>query len=189
MRLRFAMEFILADIQLWIESQMLMNPQIKRRKMQTVKEIDKNIKTSRDQLICLYDQINKIEENMACLKAERKIANKKEQELFIDNWLCEHFGISNQKEARQKSIFIIFDKAANFIKSVSIGIGEEFRYIGPVEDKSTLEYWLKKNKLYAHRASSFCDRDRSWYDLSLKDQLKNLSWKFDSNGKLKKTQW
>lgn len=43
MRLRFAMEFILAEIQLWIESQMLMKPQIKRRKMQTVKEIDKVI--------------------------------------------------------------------------------------------------------------------------------------------------
>lgn len=33
MRLRFAMEFILAEIQLWIESQMLMKPQIKRRKI------------------------------------------------------------------------------------------------------------------------------------------------------------
>ena len=52
-----------------------------------------------------------------------------------------------------------------------------------------MEYWLRENKLYAHRASSFCDRNRNWYNLSFKEQLENLCWEFDKNGKLKKTQW
>ena len=52
-----------------------------------------------------------------------------------------------------------------------------------------MEHWLRENKLYAHRASSFCDRNRNWYNLSFKEQLENLCWEFDKNGKLKKTQW
>ena len=108
---------------------------------------------------------------------------------IFDNWLNEHFGIQNQEEARQKSIFIVFDKNANFVKTVTTGYGEEFHYVSPVEDEDTMEYWLRKNKLYAHRASSFCDRNRNWYDLSFKAQLENLCWEFDKNGKLKKTQW
>lgn len=59
----------------------------------------------------------------------------------------------------------------------------------PVEDEDTMEHWLRENKLYAHRASSFCDRNRSWYSLPLKEQLKNIGWDFDETGKLIKTQW
>ena len=47
-----------------------------------------------------------------------------------------------------------------------------------------MEYWLKKNKLYAHSASSFCDRNYAWYQKSFKEQLENLCWEFDKNGKL-----
>lgn len=157
--------------------------------MRTVKEIDKQIQKEHDYIVQLYAQINSYEQSMEHLKAERQAAEKEENEMFIDNWLNEHFGIQNQKEARQKSIFIVFDKNANFIKTVTVGYGEEFHYVSPVEYEDTMEHWLRKNKLYAHIASSFCDGNRSWYDLSFKEQLKNLGWEFDKNGKIKKAQW
>lgn len=157
--------------------------------MRTVKEIDNQIQKEHDYIVQLYAQINSYEHSIEHLKAERQTAEKKENEMFIDNWLNEHFGISSQKEVRQKSIFIVFDKNANFVKTITTGYGEEFHYVNPSEDKDTMEHWLRENKLYAHRASSFCDRNRNWYDLSFKEQLENLCWEFDKNGKLKKTQW
>ena len=157
--------------------------------MRTVKEIDKQIQKEHDYIVQLYAQINSYEQSMEHLKAERQAAEKKENEMFIDNWLNEHFGIQNQKEAMKNSIYIVFDKNANFIKTVTVGYGEEFRYVSPVEDEDTMEHWLRKNKLYAHIASSFCDGNRIWYDLSFKEQLKNLGWEFDKNGKIKKAQW
>ena len=157
--------------------------------MRTVKEIDKQIQKEHDYVVQLYAQIKSYEQSMEHLKAERQAAEKNEEKLFIDSWLNKNFGIQNQKEARQKSIFIVFDKNANFVKTVTVGYDEEFHYTSPVEDEDTMEHWLKENKLYAHRASSFCDRNRNWYDLSFKEQLENLSWEFDKNGKLKKTQW
>ena len=78
--------------------------------MRTVKEIDKQIQKEHDCIVQLYAQINSYEQSVEYLKAERQDAEKKENEMFIDNWLNEHFGIQNQKEARQKSIFIVFDK-------------------------------------------------------------------------------
>ena len=72
---------------------------------------------------------------------------------------------------------------------IEMCIRDRFHYVSPSEDKDTMEHWLRENKLYAHRASSFCDRNRNWYDLSFKEQLENLCWEFDKNGKLKKTQW
>ena len=157
--------------------------------MRTIKEIDEQIIKEYGYINQLYTQIDAHEKSIKLLKEEKEEVKKKEEEQFIDNWMNEHFGIPNQKEARQKSIFIVFDKYGKFIKTVTTGYGEEFHYDGPEEDKDTLEHWLKENKLYAHRASSFCDRSKSWYELSFKEQLKNLSWEFDENGKLKKTQW
>ena len=136
--------------------------------MRTVKEIDKQIQKTNDYIVQLYAQINSYEQSVKHLKAERQDVEKKENEMFIDNWLSEHFGIQNQEEARQKSIFIVFDKNANFVKTIATGYGEESRYVSPSEDKDTMEHWLRENKLYAHRASSFCDRNRNWYDLSFK---------------------
>lgn len=156
--------------------------------MRTVKEIDKQIQKEHDYIVQLYAQINAYEQSIKHLKAERQVAEKNEDELFIDSWFNKHFGISSQKEARQKSIFIVFDKNANFVKTITTGYGEEFHYVSPSEDEDTMEHWLKENDLYAHRASSFCDRNRNWYDLSFKEQLESLCWKFDKNGKLKKTQ-
>lgn len=112
--------------------------------MKTVKEIDKQIQKEHDYIVQLYAQINSYEQSVEHLKAERQDAEKKENEMFIDNWLNEHFGIQNQKEARQKSIFIVFDKNANFVKTVTTGYGEDFRYVSPVEDEDTMEYWLRK---------------------------------------------
>lgn len=157
--------------------------------MRTVEEINKQIQEEHNYIVHLYAQINSYEQNLARLKAERQAAQKKKDELFIDNWLNEHFGISSQKEAMQKSIFIVFDKNAKFLHTVTVGYGEEFHYVSSAEDEDTLEHWLRKNKLYAHKASSFCDRNRSWYDLSFKEQLKSFCWEFDKNGKIIKTQW
>ena len=158
--------------------------------MRTIKEINKDMIREYgyiNQQLCT--QIDSHEQSIEHLKAEREDVKKEEEKQFIDNWLNEHFGILNQKEARQKSIFIVFDKNANFVRTVTTGYGEEFHYISPVEEKDTMEHWLRKNNLYAHRTSSFCNRNRSWYDLSFKEQLEDLCWKFDRNGKLKKTQW
>lgn len=157
--------------------------------MRTVKEIDEQLQKEHDYMVQLYAQIKAYDESIERLKKERKVVEEEELKSYIDNWLKEKFGIENQTEARKKSIFIVFDKEANFVKTVTTGYGEEFHYVSPGEDKDTMEYWLKKNKLYAHRASSFCDRNYAWYQKSLKEQLENLCWEFDKNEKLSKTQW
>ena len=144
--------------------------------MRTVKEIDKQIQEEHDYMVKLYAQINAYEESMERLKKERKVAEEDELKTYIDNWLNEKFGIENKKEA-------------NFVKTITTVYGEEFHYVSPAEDKDTMEHWLKKNKLYAHRASSFCDGNYAWYQKSFKEQLGNLCWEFDKNGKLCKTQW
>lgn len=64
--------------------------------MRTVKEIDKQIEKEQDCVNQLYAQINSYEKNIERLKEEKKAAEKEEAELFVDNWLNEHFGISNQ---------------------------------------------------------------------------------------------
>ena len=120
---------------------------------------------------------------------EQENSKMKKENQFIDNWLNKHFGISNQKEAREKAIFIFFYNYANFVKIITTDYGNNFHFISPVEDEYTMEHWLKSNKLYAHRASSFCGRNRDWYDLSFKEQLESLCWEFDKNGKLKNTKW
>lgn len=117
--------------------------------MRTIKEIDEDIVKEYSYMNQLYAQINSYEQSIKHLKAERENVKKEEEKLFIDNWLNDHFGISSQKEARQKSIFIVFDKNANFVKTVTTGHGEEFLYVSPVEDKDTMEHWLKKTS-YMH---------------------------------------
>lgn len=156
--------------------------------MRTVKEIDKQIQTEHSHMTQLYAQIKAYEESLERLKKERSLAEEEEIKSYIDNWLNEKFGIKNQKEARS-GVFIVFDKEGNFVKTVTCGYGAEFHYVSPEDDKDTLEYWLKKNKLYAHVASSFCDGNYNWYQKSFKEQLENLCWEFDKNGKLYKTQW
>ena len=116
--------------------------------MRTIKEIDEDIVREYGYMNQLYAQINSYEQSIKHLKTERENVKKEEEKLFIDNWFNEHFGISSQKEARQKSVFIVFDKSANFVKTVTVGYNEEFHYISPVEDEDTMEHWLKENKLY-----------------------------------------
>lgn len=91
--------------------------------MRTIKEIDEEIVREYGYMNQLYTQINSYEQSIKHLKAEREDAKKEEEKQFIDNWLNEHFGILNQKEARQKSIFIVFDKNANFVKTITTGYG------------------------------------------------------------------
>lgn len=159
----------------------------RKYEMRSLKEINKQIKENQSKISQLYDQIRFCENSIEHLKNERDEMEKAEEEAMIDEWLNENFGIPSQKEARKKSIFIVFDKKANFVKTVVVGDSEEFHYTSPAEEKDTLEHWLKENKLYAHRASSFCDRNKTWYELSFKEQLKNLGWEID--GTLKNTQW
>lgn len=152
--------------------------------MRTVKEIN-------EQLHKEYDCIARLYVNIERLEKELKAAKEEELKAYVDKWLNEKFGIKNQIEARNKSIFIVFDEEANFVKTVATGYGEEFHYVSSTEDedRDSLEYWLKKNKLYAHRLSSFCDRNYDWYQKSFREQLEYLCWEFDKNGKLSKTQW
>ena len=56
--------------------------------MRTVKEIDKQIQKENDYIVQLYAQINSYEQSVEHLKAERKDVEKKENKMFIDNWLC-----------------------------------------------------------------------------------------------------
>lgn len=109
---------------------------------------------------------------------------QEEHNRFIDNWLASTFGIPNQMEARNGK-YIVFDENGTFIKTVSCGLDQEFHYVGPSSEEGTLEHWLKKNGLYAQYASSFCGRNRAWYEMSLQDQLKNLCWEFSGDGKVK----
>lgn len=51
-------------------------------------------------------------------------------------------------------------------------------------ENGSLKDWLRENKLYAHRASSFCHRNFKWYQLTFKEQLKTLGRKCDKNGNL-----
>lgn len=157
--------------------------------MKTVQEIEEQLREERDHVSQLYAQVSVCEKHMEQLKSEIEIAKNEDEQSFIDEWLRNHFGIASQAAARKKSLFIVFDKKADFIKTVATGYGEKFQYVSPAENEDTLEHWLRDNRLYAHRAASFCGRDRSWYDLSLKEQLESLEWCFDENGMLESTQW
>ena len=157
--------------------------------MNTTKEIDVQIFKENEQIKQLYEQIAQCQSRIEQLQKERKSVAEPEKEAFINAWLQKHFGIESQKAARSKSIFIIFNKNADFVQTVTTGCGEVFHYVSPVADKDTLEHWLRKNRLYAHRAASFCDRNREWYDLPFKEQLKSLCWEFDASGTLKSTDW
>ena len=156
--------------------------------MRTVKEIDEQLQKEHDSVVQLYTQINAYEASIERLKKERKRAEENELKLYIDGWLNDNFGIKNQKEARNGR-YIVFDKEANYIKTVTCGYNAEFHYLGPAEEYDTLEHWLKEKKLYAHSASSFCNRSFGWYQKTFKEQLENLCWEFDEDGKVCKTQW
>ena len=154
-----------------------------------VEKINEQIRKENEAIAKLYSQIWKHQEAIARLESERESMLSVLTDSEIDNWLNEKFGISSQKAARLKSIFIVFDKKANFVRAVVTGLGAEFRYVSSGEDEDTLDHWLKENKLYAQSASSFCGRNRAWYDLSLKTQLESLEWEFDENGQLTNTAW
>lgn len=157
--------------------------------MNTTKEIDVQIFKENEHIKQLYEQIDQRRAHIEQLRKERESVDVQKKEAFIDSWFQEHFGIESQREAQSKSIFIIFNKNADFIQTVATGYGKKFPYVSPVEDADTLEHWLCENGLYAHRAASFCDRNREWYDLPFKEQLKSLSWEFDADGNLKGTLW
>lgn len=155
-----------------------------------VEKINEQIRKENEAIAKLYSQIWKHQEAIARLESERESMLSVLTDSEIDNWLNEHFGISSQKEARSKSMFIVFDKKANFVRAVVTGLGAEFRYVSSSEeDEDTLDHWLRENKLYAENTSSFCGRDRAWYDCSLKAQLENLGWEFDEAGQLTNTAW
>ena len=156
--------------------------------MSRLNDYDEQIKITQAYITETREKLQACEEHVEWLKEQRKIAEEEENKIVVDDWFNK-YGILNQKEAREKSIFIVFDKFGNYIRTARVGLEEEFRYVGPVEYQGTLEYWLRENKLYAHNASSFCDRDIKWYTMSLLEQLKMLSWDVNAQGQLTKTQW
>lgn len=157
--------------------------------MKSIKEIDEQIQAEHNHIFELYNQIKVYERNCEQLAAERKVAEEAERNAFIDKWLNDNFGILCQKEAIRESIFIVFDKYGSFVTTITIGYNGEFRYASPIEDRRTMEYWLRENKLYAQNAAAFCNRNKEWYKKTLKEQLEDLCWEFDKNGKLKNTLW
>jgi hypothetical protein len=52
-----------------------------------------------------------------------------------------------------------------------------------------MEKLLKKEKLYGHSASSWFSRNREFYDLELREQLKIFGWTFDGDGKITGANW
>lgn len=138
--------------------------------MRTVKEINEQIQTEYFRALQLQEQLDLCMKNINNLEREKIDAENNEREIWIDEWLMKTFGIKSQVEAC-RDLFIVFDKDANFIKTAPYGNG-------------SLKDWLRENKLYAHRASSFCHRNFKWYQLTFKEQLETLGWKYDKNGNL-----
>lgn len=157
--------------------------------MNSVKEIENQLEAERKHLVDLYEQVKASEERIAHLAEEHKAVEEEGLQAYVDHWLQKKFGIQNQTEARMKTIFLVFDKEANFVQTVTCGLGEDFHYVSPAEEEDTMEHWLKEKGLYAHRASSFCGRNGTWYQKSFREQLENLGWEFDAAGKLANTQW
>lgn len=144
-------------------------------------ELKRKIKEETENVQSMYAQIIEKERFIQNLNKELEMVEEQELMVFIDNWLKNHFGIKNQEEARE-NMYIVFDNKGNFMKTVTCGYNKDFHYVSPSSDKETLEHWLKKNKLYAHCASSFCNRNRDWYNQSFVKQLENLGWDFNRSG-------
>ena len=161
--------------------------------MRDLKEIQKEIDIERKKMNDYYVQAKYSEEAIDRLEKEWKKAKEQEDKInkenIINNYLLNKFGIKGGQVEAKNNLFIVFDKECNIIKIVKCGYGEEFHYVSPDTDKDTLEFWLRKNKYYAHSASSFCDRNLNFYQMTFKEQLNILGWEFDNDGSLKKTQW
>ena len=146
--------------------------------MKESERILEKLKKEENCITMLYAALSDHQKAIKSLEKEYLASQDAEHENDIDAWLKSTFGIPNQMEARKNSIFIVFDQNANFVKTVTVGYGQEFEYTSPADEEDTLEQWLRENQLYAHRASSFCNRNENWYKWSLKRQLENLGWKF-----------
>lgn len=160
--------------------------------MKTLIELNNAIEEEKKHMNDAYVQARGYQESMERLERERKVLIKEQEEktlnLVIDEFLNINFGIKNQVAARAGK-YVVFDKECNIIKTVTCGNTEEtdFKYISGEGD--SLENWLRDNKLYAHSCSSFLGRSLGWYNMTFKEQLKNLMWEFNTSGELKKTQW
>jgi hypothetical protein len=160
--------------------------------MRTITEIDKLINEEQKYMNDAFVLAKSHQKSMERLERERKIIIQEQEErtlnIIIESYLSSTFGIESQEEARRGK-YVIFDKYCNIIKTVNCGNydGTDFYYVSG--DGDSLENWLRENKLYAHCCSSFLGRSAKWYAKTFKEQLENLTWEFDKNGKIKKTQW
>ena len=160
--------------------------------MKTIAEINNLIEKEKSYINSAYVQAKAHQEAMERLERERKSIIKEQEEktlnLVIDVFLDNSFGIKSQAEARAGR-YVVFDKECNIIKTVTCGKfdGTDFKYVSG--EGNSLENWLRENKLYAHSCSSFLGRSLDWYNMTFKEQLKNLMWEFNTSGELKKTQW
>ena len=127
-----------------------------------------------DEQGALLWKVKELQTQICSYKSDLLKAIKQERQEKEDSFL-KSLGICDN------CMFVIFNKKAEFIKSID-----------PYKEFSKFDEfinWLKKEKVYAHAASSFNARHLQWYDLTLAEQLKNLGWEFDNNGYVKNTDW
>jgi hypothetical protein len=148
-------------------------------------DIEKNIKTKNRKIeemrkeICILSI--EVENDNKLLKSTKEQERENKEIDFFKSIGVEDFN-SNDVESNQKvnDMFIVFTKKAEFVRVTNPGEFQNF---------SEFENWLKKEKLYGHRLSSFCSRHYEWYDWSLREKLENLCWEFTKSGNLKGTSW
>ena len=142
-------------------------------------EIKDKIEQNEAEILKLRNLINELSVTNGKL-AEQFIIAVENEFTELKNDFFKQYGIENEINARKEKYFI-FTKKGKFIKTVDVK--KDF------ESFQQFEEWLKKEKVYAHNASSFCNRSKEWYNMSFKEQLKNLTWNFDKKGVLMETSW
>lgn len=153
-----------------------------KEKMAKVDENGNTLKSLKARLSELNELISRLPNDIS--KLEREIRQKEKEyaaelESLIHLYIRERYGIKDMHEANDT--FLVFDASAKFIKTYRRNA--DFKY---TED---LENLLRREKFYAHNASSFYHRPRHFYDLALIEQLKILDWTFDESGKITGGRW
>ena len=150
--------------------------------MDKVDEIGQRINTQKQRLSDLANQQGAIiKETLSIEKSLPQLAKEYANALgaFAFQYMHERFGIKDMHDANRS--FLIFDTAAQFIKVYRIKL--DFEYVNDMEKV------LKKEKLYGHCASSWFSRNREFYGLDLREQLKVCGWTFDDSGKITDALW
>ena len=147
-----------------------------------VDKTGQRIDNQRQRLSDLTDQQSAISNEILLIeKSLPQLAKEYADELraFSSLYMRERFGIEDMHDANRS--FLIFDESAQFIKVYRIK--QDYEYV------DNMEKVLKTEKLYGHNASSWFSRNREFYNLDLREQLKIFGWTFDDNGKVTDARW